>query len=259
MPDISSTQNERVKWVRSLQAKSRIRRKEKVFIVESQNLLDEALQAKASFREVFATNEYAEQNTEVVDALQRINTRLTTVTPDVLSAMSDTQSPQGILAVLDIYDPPLSDDNSFAVIIDGISDPGNMGTIMRTAVGADVPLMYITAGTVDIWNPKVVRSAAGAHFRLPVRYGSWDGIEGGLADHVIFLADSGGSGASFFDVDWLQPSALIVSEEAHGPSAEARKLAHAYVSIPMPGGIESLNVGIATGILLFERVRQMHQ
>ncbi len=258
MPDISSTQNDRVKWVRTLQTRSRNRRKEKVFIVEGGNLIDEALQAEAVFKEIFVTADYTEANLQQMETIVNLGLEPLSVTPDVLSAMSDTQSPQGILAVLEVFDPPLDDDIDFALIIDGISDPGNMGTIMRAAVGAGVTMMYVTTGTVDIYNPKVVRSAAGAHFRLPIRRGSWERAQSMLAQHVVFLADSGG-GANYFDVDWVQPSALIVSEEAHGPSAEARKAAHAYVSIPMPGGIESLNVSIATGILLFERVRQTHQ
>lgn len=258
MPDISSTQNDRVKWVRNLQSRSRARRKEKSFIVEGKTLLEEAFTAQAIFREMFVTTDFLEAHAELAQQAENARVSVLTVSSDVMSAMSDTQSPQGVLAVLETFDAPLDDDLDFALIIDGISDPGNLGTIMRTAVGADVPVMYVTAGTVDVFNPKVIRSAAGAHFRLPIRQGSWEGIQGWLDGHVIFLADSGGGGAAYFDVDWMQPSALIVSEEAHGPSDDARRIAHAYVSIPMPGGIESLNVGIATGILLFERVRQTH-
>jgi TrmH family RNA methyltransferase len=143
-------------------------------------------------------------------------------------------------------------------IIDGVSDPGNMGTILRAAAAAGVPLLIVTAGTVDLTNPKVLRSGMGAHFRLPVQHLSWKGIAERFSEHVIFLAEAG-SGTPYFSVDWVQPSALIVSEEARGASEDAQRIAHVRVTIPMPGEMESLNVAMATSILLFEMVRQRYQ
>jgi TrmH family RNA methyltransferase len=98
----------------------------------------------------------------------------------------------------------------------------------------------------------------GAHFRLPVRQYSWEGIADRFGRHAIFLAESGG-GALYYDVDWTQRAALIVSDEAHGASDEAIRTAHARVTIPMPGGVESLNVAIAAAVMLYERVRQQAQ
>lgn len=254
---ITSPSNERVKRVRALQQKRRARLKAARFVIEGTNLIREAVVTGTAVEEVFYTEAFAgsPEGISLLEDLSRLGASFHVVDDPVMQVMSDTVTPQGILAVLPTPQLSPPDDLPFALIIDRIADPGNMGTVMRAAAGAGVPLMIVTTGTVDLTNPKVIRSAMGAHFRLPVRHLSWEGIAHHLAEHVIFLAESS-SGAPYFNVDWRQRCALIVSDEAHGPSEEARQLAHAYVTIPMPGGIESLNVATATGILLFEMVRQ---
>ncbi len=254
---ITSLTNDRIKQVRALQSKRRARAKTNRFVIEGTNLVRDAVEVGAAVDEVFYTEDFA-ASAESVPLLERLSTlgaTCTLVSMPVMQAMSDTQTPQGILAVLPLpsLDPP--DDVSFALVIDRVADPGNLGTIMRTAAAAGVPVMLLTGGTVDWASPKVVRSAMGAHFRLPVRQMSWEGIAHCLMQHVIFMAEPGG-GAPYHQIDWTQPAALIVSDEAHGPSEEATRLAHARVTIPMPGNTESLNVAVATGIVLFEMVRQ---
>ena len=108
-----------------------------------------------------------------------------------MQAMSDTETPQGVLATLPLPDVRPPEDFAFALVSDAVSDPGNLGTIMRAAAAAAVPLLIVASGTVDPFNPKVVRSAMGAHFRLPVERLSWDGIRERLAGRAIFLADIG--------------------------------------------------------------------
>jgi len=253
---ITSLDNERVKRVRALQSRSRTRQKEEHFVIEGPKLVEEAASG-APIDEVFYSETFASSpdGRTLLDQLSTQGASLMVVDDPVLAAMSDTRTPQGILAVLPFLKLLPPEESTFALIIDRISDPGNMGTIMRAAAAAGVPLMYMTAGTVDLTNPKVIRSGMGAHFHLPVRYASWEGIANQLSDHVIFLAEVSG-GAPYFKVDWSQPCALIVSEEGHGASKEAERIAHARVTIPMPGGFESLNVAMATSILLFEMVRQ---
>ncbi len=257
---ITSLDNERVRRVRNLQTRSRARHKEGRLVIEGYRLAHEAVAARVPCEEVFYTPAFASspEGTALLDALSSLGAALSPVSEPVMQSMSDTASPQGILAVLPALrlNPP--DDPDFVLVIDAVSDPGNMGTIMRTAAAAGVPLMAVTAGTVDLTNPKVLRSAMGAHFRLPVRYLSWEGITRLFADHAIFLAEPAG-GAPYFHVNWVQPCALIVSDEAQGPSAEAVRTAHVRLTIPMPGGTESLNVAIAASILLFEMVRQRYR
>lgn len=254
---ITSTSNEHVKLVRSLQAQRRARHKAGRFVLEGANLVLDAVAAGAALDQVFYTEEYASSpdGTSKLETLSRSGTGLLAVAEPVMRAMSDTLTPQGILAVIAIPALPAPEDFTFALVIDAISDPGNMGSLMRVAAAAGVPLMLVTSGTVDLTNPKVVRSAMGAHFRLPVQMLSWEGVARRLADHVIFIAEARG-GAPYYQVDWTQPSALIVSDEAHGASQEARQVAHARVNIPMPGGMESINVAMASGILIYEMLRQ---
>jgi TrmH family RNA methyltransferase len=149
--------------------------------------------------------------------------------------------------------PPVSP--SFILIVDAVHDPGNLGTIIRLAAGAAVPVVMLMPGTVDLYNPKVVRSAMGASFSLPVLAASWAEVKGWRTSHHIFLADSS-DGTPHFLADWKQPCALIVSDEAHGPGPEALQLAEERVTIPMPGRTESLNVAMAAGILIYEMLRQ---
>jgi TrmH family RNA methyltransferase len=254
---ITSLSNERVKKVIGLQARRNARRKAGLFVIEGTRLVREAVEAGVPITEVFYTEAYgaSEEGRAVLDAVSDRRGMLLSVDEPVMQAMSDTQTPQGILVTLPPPDLEIPEDYTFALIIDGVSNPGNMGTIMRAAASAGVPLMMITGGTVDLTNPKVVRSAMGAHFRLPVQALSWQGIANRLADKAIFLADIK-NGSPYYQIDWTQPCALIVSEEAHGASQEAVELAHAYVTIPMPGQMESLNVAMASSILLFEMVRQ---
>lgn len=254
---ITSEHNERIRRVRALQARRQARRKARRFVIEGMRLVREAVLAGAPVEEVFYTEAFAAsaEGRELLDGLSALGAMLLPVSEPLMRLMSDTQAPQGILAVLPDLALASPADPSYALIVDGVADPGNLGTIMRAAAAAAVPLMVITGGTVDPTNPKVLRSAMGAHFRLPIRQMSWEGIANCLAGHTLFLASAGG-GTPYFKVDWTQPSALIVGGEARGPSEHALQLAHARVSIPMPGGMESLNVAMAASILIFEMVRQ---
>lgn len=254
---ITSLNNEHVKRVRQLQSQRRARQKMGLFVIEGPNLAREAVAAQVPVEQVFYTEAFANtpEGIALLDQLSGLGAALLAVDEPIMQAMSDTPTPQGILGVLPVPRLPVPAEPTFVLISDKVSDPGNMGAIMRAAAGAGVSLLIVTAGTVDLTNPKVVRSAAGAHFRLPVQPLSWEGVANRLSRHVIFLADSKG-GAPYYRVDWTQPCALIVSDEAHGPSLDAQRVAHARVTIPMPGGIESLNVAMAATVLMFEMVRQ---
>lgn len=254
---ITSLDNDRVKRVRVLQSRSRSRHKEERFVIEGVHLVQEASRAGAPVEEAFYTESFAStaEGRTILESLSNLGAALMAVDQPVMESMSDTPTPQGILAVLPLLKRQPPENPDFALIIDRVSDPGNMGTIMRAAAAAGIPLMYVTAGTVDLTNPKVLRSAMGAHFYLPVKQASWEGIANQLSGHAIFLAEAEG-GSPYWNIDWTQPCALIVSEEAQGAGGEAVRTAHARVTIPMPGGFESLNVAMATSILLFEMIRQ---
>jgi len=244
--------------VRNLQARSKARLRQKAFVVEGPNILQEAVETNAHLDEVYYTSSIAEtiEGKNLLDALSNRSDAVIPVSNEVMQAMSDTQTPQGILGVSVIPEIPFPGTLNFVLVIDGLADPGNLGTIMRTATGAGVQLMVVTPGTVDVTNPKVVRSAAGSHFRLPVRLLDWNEIPALLENTNILLAETSHEAANYYEVDLTQPCTLIVSEEAHGASQDAREMASSYVTIPMPVNIDSLNVAVAAGILLFEVVRQ---
>jgi TrmH family RNA methyltransferase len=207
------------------------------------------------------------------------------ISTSLMKSVSETETPQGILAVLNELQLPIPDSPNFILIPDQIRDPGNLGTLLRTAAAAGVQAVLLPPETTDAFAPKVVRSGMGAHFRLPIHSMSWDEINQivGGASHLskqddsnrgdpvlltenvypsgtthprpqIFLADM--DGQSCWETDLRQPIALIIGGEADGASESARKLANQHISIPMSGMMESLNAGVAGSVLMFEVVRQ---
>jgi TrmH family RNA methyltransferase len=252
---ITSIQNERVKYVRSL-VRRRVRQREGRFVVEGTRLLDELVKAGIKPALVFYTAAWASTT-----AGQRLLPLIHTsgqegafpVDETVMAACADTQTPQGILAVVPFVD--LKPGAGLLLILDGIRDPGNLGTTLRSAESAGVGQVLLAPGTVDLYNPKVVRGAMGAHFRLPVLSCDWPLISQRAEGRAVWLADAAG-GTNYDRVNWRQPSALIVGGEASGAGQEAARLATGRVAIPMIGGAESLNAAMATTVILFEAARQ---
>ncbi len=256
---LTSAQNPKIKLVRALMGKPAQRNSENAFIAEGVRLVEEAAKSPATLRFVL----YAPQNTPRTDALiatlMEHKVDVIRVSESLLQSLSDTETTQGILAVCDIPTPVFDAQASFMLIADGIRDPGNLGTILRTAEAAAVQAVILAPGTVDAFNPKVVRAAMGAHFRLPIFNMTWQQIMQHTQPLRKFLAESS-TGIPLWQADFRQPMALIIGSEASGGSAEARAQADQHVHIPMPGAAESLNAGMAAGILLFEVVRQrQHQ
>jgi len=178
------------------------------------------------------------------------------VSASVMKSVSETETPQGILAVLNESRLPIPESPNFILIPDQIRDPGNLGTLLRTAAAAGVQAVLLPPETTDAFAPKVVRSGMGAHFHLPICSMNWEEIAKALkvAGLKAFIADM--DGQSCWETDLRRPVALIVGGEAEGASESARKLANGIISIPMSGNIESLNAGVAGSVLIFEVVRQ---
>ena len=252
---ITSVQNTRIKWVRSLQTSSRERRQSDAFVVEGARMAEEALESGSLPQLVLYTEEFEKRAAAVLQKFTSIDTTLEAVSPHVMKSASDTQHPQGILVVLPLVSflPPDSPD--LVLIPDCMRDPGNMGSMMRSAAAAGVDAVFIPPESVDPYAPKVLRAAMGAHFKLPIARMGWDEIARQLESMRVFTA-SAHEGKSYDQVDMTQPLALIIGGEAAGASIEAGRLTSEYITIPMPGEIESLNAAAAAGILLFEAVRQ---
>lgn len=256
---ITSTANEKVKYVRSLHRRA-LRHREQRFIVEGMRLVEEMKETGPRPVSVFYTELFAARpvGRELVDAMSASGWEVLAVTDKVMRAMADTETPQGVLAVLP-FPQLVPDESGLVVVLDGVRDPGNLGTILRSADAAGAGQVVTIKGDVDVFSPKVVRAAMGAHFRLPILCDrEWDEIAALLEGRQILLADPIGD-LPYYEVDWTRPTALVVGGEAHGPTRRARELASARVTIPMQRAAESLNVAVATSLILFEAARQRSQ
>lgn len=253
---ITSSQNPKLKLVRALQGRPKERREEGAFLVEGVRLVEEALAADWPIRFVLYSDGLSERGEALIEKMKNAGQEVDDVAGDLLQAASETENSQGILAVLELEVLPLPEQPNFILIPDQIRDPGNLGTLIRTAAAAGVQAVLLPPKTTDAFAPKVVRAGMGSHFWLPIHMMEWAEIEEvcnktGLQN---LLADM--YGQSCWKTDLSVPLALIVGGEAEGASTQARELATSIVSIPMPGDAESLNASVAGAVLMFEVVRQ---
>ena len=252
---ITSNQNSKLKLVRALQVRAKERREAGAFLAEGVRLIEDALAADWPFRFVLHGSQLSERGKALVEKLEALKVDVEQVDDALLESLSETETSQGILAALEFTNLPIPNLPIFLLIPDQIRDPGNLGTLIRSAAAAGVQAVLIPPETADAFSPKAVRAGMGAHFRLPVVSLGWDEIRTQVTGCAVFLADSQGQ-TSCWGADFRQPLALIVGGEAEGASQSARELADRLVNIPMPGKIESLNAAAAGAILMFEVVRQ---
>jgi RNA methyltransferase, TrmH family len=256
---ITSVHNVKVQAVRRLQAQARERQQQQAFVLEGVRLCEEALQAGWVASQVFFTDMLDERGKAVVGGFKQRDVPVEQLSPGVMQALSETETSQGLLVVVSQQILPLPSSPDFLLILDGLRDPGNLGTVLRTALAAGVQGVMLAPGCADAWSGKVVRSAMGAHFRLPIYHLRWSDIQGILkapsASLKVFLADAAG-GMLYSEANFHVPLAIIVGGEAAGAGAEAHSMADEKVYISMAGGSESLNAGVAASILLYEVVRQ---
>ena len=254
---ITSPDNPKVKQARAL-LEPKGRREQGRCLVEGVRLIEEAIRAGHSPALIFFTGQ-ARQNTRAAAVLRRAEMAgapIEELSPQVFDTLSDTVASQGVIAVLRIPRVTLPPAAGLLLVLDQIRDPGNLGTILRGAEAAGVSQVILTSGCVDPWNPKVIRSGMGAHFRLPlIAAESWAAVAGLVGGWSVWLADARGA-TPYDQVDWTGPCALVIGGEAAGLSAEARQLGTGRVMIPMAGPVESLNAAMAATILVFEAARQ---
>jgi TrmH family RNA methyltransferase len=252
---ITSTHNSKIHFIRSLLARSKERQEANAFVAEGVRLVEEALKADWPFQFVLRGKKLSERGQVLIRNLEKKGYDIEMVTESILDSISETESSQGILAVLNIRENPLPQPLTFVLIPDHIRDPGNLGTLLRAALAAGVEAVLVPPETADPFSPKVVRSGMGAHFRIPIQRSIWDEINTTTSGLNLYLADVKG-GSPYWDKDFRNPIALIIGGEEKGASQEARNRAVSMVSIPMPGMCESLNAAMAGAILMFEVVRQ---
>ena len=253
---IASAQNAKLKLVRALAGRSRERREAGAFLAEGVRLVEEALASGWPFRYVLFGGELTERGRNLVARLRERGIETAEISEKLLASLSETETSQGLLAVLEEERGQRLGLLNNVLITDALRDPGNLGTLLRSAEAAGIEAVLLTPGTADAFAPKVVRAAMGAHFRLPLFEVNWGEIrtQASTYDWSVYLADKGGQ--SLWEADFTAPMALIVGAETEGVSAEARRLATHTVSIPMQGQTESLNAAVAGSILMFEAMRR---
>lgn len=251
---ITSASNDKLKYVRRLQAERRFRQREGVFVVEGTRWVKELALAAVAPTMFFATADWLASPTHQ-NLIAQWGHRPLEVERTLLHQMAETDTPAGVLAVVPQPSLAWPAQPSLLLVLDAIRDPGNLGTLLRSAAASGVDGVVLGTGCVDAFNPKVVRSSMGAVLRLPIRTAVWEEIAGLVAGTAVYLAAGEGQ-VAYTAVDWRTPAALIVGGEADGAGSEARQLAHQLIHIPMHNSMESLNAAVAGSVILFEAVRQ---
>lgn len=256
--EIMSVQNARVKeWAQLLERKGRD--KQGKYIIEGYHLVEEALHAGASVETIlYSVDKGAPAG---LSALAPAAVEWVGVSQAVLEKCSDTQTPQGVLGIVARsrlgMDELLAGEHDLVVVLDGVQDPGNLGTIIRSADAVGARAVVLGRGTVDLYNPKTIRSTMGSMYHLPI-------VEADLAvllprareRGVRLVTTSLQAQRSCYDTDLRQPAWLIFGNEGRGVSPEVAAQSDVQVIIPMQGKAESLNVAMAATVLLFEASRQ---
>lgn len=245
MKYIQSVQNPQFKkWKKLLTKKERD--KSGTFIVEGFHLVEEALKANAVLEVILS------ENTEIPQRLDYGSTSITVVTEEMMRELSDTETPQGILAVCESRRKEQQLEGDQFLLIDAVQDPGNLGTMIRTADAAGIDGVIVGHGSVDLYNPKVIRSAQGSHFHLPIIRGdirNW--IETLSEKDIPVYGTSLENGHIYTETKTENSFALLVGNEGNGVNKELLEKTTKNLYIPIFGKSESLNVAVATGILLY--------
>lgn len=248
---IESNQNKIIKEVNSLKAKKE-RDKTGLFILEGKRLVEE-IPNSWEIKYLLKAESYSDEiNFENVY----------TVKDSLFEKISETVNPQGILAVCHIKEFDVTNvdysNSPFFVVLENVTDPGNMGTLIRTADAAGADGIFLSKGCVDIYNPKVIRATMGSIFHLPIyrNLNLMNLMEDFKNNNVKTLAAHLKGTSTPYKVDMTTACAVIIGNEANGLSDEISEMASDLVKIPMPGKAESMNAGIAGGILIYEAVRQ---
>lgn len=259
---ITSLQNKEVKAVAALVGKKKERDRQDLFVVEGPKMFGEAPEGQISrvYLSQSAAVQMREQYGEKLAGLS-----CETVSDEVFVKMSDTKTPQGILCLVRQQHYNIEEilrhtnkERSLFILLEDIQDPGNLGTIFRTAEAAGADGVIMSSRTADIYNPKTIRSTMGSVYRMPFLYAeSLSSIIMGLREKgvAVYAAHLGGT-ASYDECSYQKGTAFLIGNEANGLREETAACADALISIPMKGKVESLNAAVASSILLFEAFRQ---
>ena len=256
---IRSSANPLIKRIRSLQRR-KARYQERAFVVEGVRAVTDVLTAGAQPEMIALREDAADQ--DFLQELEEKGLSWRMVDARLFESLTDQPHPQGVLAVVPMLEYassiPSRDSKGIplSMLLDGVRDPGNLGTLLRSAAGAGVDHVYLSPDTVDPYNPRAVRAAMGAHFRVGFSQITLSMISDVLSSaRTVGLAEADGD-VDYDAVDWTSSALIIVGGEANGASILVRKMAPMKVRIPLASDVESLNAAVAGSLLVFEAARQ---
>ncbi|MEW9122047.1 MAG: RNA methyltransferase [Thermotaleaceae bacterium] len=261
--EITSLENSLIKHVKQL-AKRKYRERHNQYIIEGVRIVSDALENGQSMESILFCEELFQTagGEALFQQLHKHGFKIYHITNRLYGEISETESPQGIMAILskaqdDLAVLPLKD-NGFYVLIDRVQDPGNMGTIIRTADAAGADAIFVSKGTVDLYNPKTIRATMGSIFHVPIlQIEDTQEILAFFRDRDIQIITTSLEGTHYhYEVDYKQSFVAIVGNEANGVSSLWLEQADLLVKIPLLGKAESLNASIAAAIVFYEAVRQ---
>lgn len=262
MQVITSKDNETIKNIKKLKDK-KFRDEAGVYVIEGIKMIKEAIEEKTSIKKIVICEECLKAG----DLEQKILYEIAKydciyVNSKVYNSLTDVVAPQGILAVIakPNKDTKINYDQDIILALDGIQDPGNLGTILRTADSVNLKQILVTKNTADAYNPKVVRSTMGAILRIKIieTEDLAKTLKEAKKNKFKIVATSLDTNDSIYDISYNK-KVIVIGNEANGVSKEIQELADNRVKIPMLGKTESLNASVATGIMLYEYVRQKIQ
>jgi RNA methyltransferase, TrmH family len=259
---LTSLQNPLVKQIRKLHA-AKYRRQEGLFLLEGTHLIEEAAFAEWPINVLCFTAAWQAKASALLETLQTQGIRCEQVSPEVLLSMATTINPDGVVAVARSHSKssPTLSIQSLGLVLETLQDPGNVGTILRTAAAAGAEGIWLDSESVDLESPKVLRASAGAWFRVPTAH-SPDlptQVRECQTQGFQVVATTPKANLDYWEVDYTQPTLVLVGNEGAGLSDALMNAATLQVSIPLSAGVESLNAAIATAVILYEAKRQRSQ
>jgi TrmH family RNA methyltransferase len=255
---LTSLQNSLVKQIRKLHS-TKERNKQQLFLLEGTHLVEEACTVSYALNAVCCTPQWEMAHPQLWKVVCNQCDRAEVVSPEILAAMATTVNPDGIVAIAQRDGQPKKIPFTGLVLaLETVQDPGNLGTIIRTAAAAGASGLWLSEDSVDLDNPKVLRASAGQWFRLPkavsedLKATVYQSQQAGMQ----IVATLPNANLTYWQVDWRKPSLILLGNEGAGLSKDLAALADVKVKIPLSPGVESLNVGITAALMLYEANRQ---
>lgn len=258
---ITSSSNKVIKEIKLLH-KRKERWNNKKFFIEGIRSVEQCIKSGAQIKYmVYSSELLGDDKDHALSFVKQENYEVYEISGKLFKEISDTNNPQGILVVVAFTEYKLCDilkDNNFIIVLDKVQDPGNLGTIIRTADAFGSNGVIITNGCVDVYNPKAIRSTMGSIFQIPiVHMGETTEVLKSLKEQNINIISSSLNTDKYsYDIDFKSDCAVVIGNEAKGVSSEVLNLSNQLVKIPMVGDAESLNAAIASGVLMYEVLRQ---